>query len=177
MLRLAVYQGAGTDAAANLRTLDEVLQRHSGHADLVVFPELFLGGYFAQHGAFGADAAGPEDVCRVVARHGVAACLGLAVRSEDGASAPFLNQVLVVDGQGHVLLRHTKTHLWGPFEVTGRSSVGTHALPHAVSRSASTLSPAASCPQCASWATSLWPPSSATRWSLPRWCGIWACWA
>jgi predicted amidohydrolase len=117
-LRLAMWQGAGTDLAANMRILGDVLELHSGNADVVVFPELFTGGYYAAQTAFGANDVSLEAVCEVVARHGVAACLGIAVPSDGGDKrAPFLNQVVLIDATGKVLLRHTKTHLWGHFEV------------------------------------------------------------
>jgi predicted amidohydrolase len=114
-LRVVIYQGAGTALEANMRVLDEVLALQHGKADIVVFPELFTGGYFASQTAFGADAVSLESLCETVARRQVAACLGIAVRSA-GSGAPFLNQVVVIDDTGQVLLRHTKTHLWGQFE-------------------------------------------------------------
>ena len=112
---LGIYQGGvlSSNGDANLATIAEVLSAHP-HCDLVVFPELFLGGYNAAAHQFGLSEGDQVSRLTALARHhGVGVCTGWAERGEGGV---IWNTSLVVDGAGDVILRHRKSLLWGPFE-------------------------------------------------------------
>jgi predicted amidohydrolase len=114
-LVLGIYQGGvlSADGDANMALMERVLLTHR-ECDVVVFPELFLGGYNAVEQKFGLSKG--DQTSRLVAlvrQCGVGVCTGWAERDEDGM---YWNVSLIVDAAGTVLLRHRKTHLWGSLE-------------------------------------------------------------
>lgn len=112
---LGVYQGGvlSADGEANFETMANILSSHR-QCDLVVFPELFLGGYNAVEQQFGLSKGDQTHrLSALVKQFGVGVCTGWVERDHDGV---LWNTSLILDGQGTVLLRHRKTHLWGPFE-------------------------------------------------------------
>lgn len=118
-LRVAAAQVAaeGGQVSSNLKTLEEAVCRAAEHrADIVVFPELFLSGYFA--GAefrSCAEASNGWSFLRVssLAREfGIAICYGYPEIDGDR----LYNSALLVDDKGVPLCNHRKTQLYGDYE-------------------------------------------------------------
>ena len=115
-LRVAVFQGGNLDAKSNLVLMDEFLGScaKTRSADVVVFPELFLTGYdnapFAE--ALEENWDQHSEVKTIVARHDLAVVVGLAERE----GSKLFNTVAFFEGNGKLLMKHRKTHLWGEFE-------------------------------------------------------------
>ena len=83
--------------------------------DLLMLPELFLGGYLLQNVAARAIfRTGPEllRVAEAARRHSVAICVGYAERSAD-ASGVLHNSAIVFNSAGEAVAHYRKTHLFG----------------------------------------------------------------
>ena len=111
-MRIAVAQEAATaDVAENLRTLERLAERAArAGADLLVTPELFTTGY--DPGRVHADPSLLPRVADLARRTGVA--LVVSEPHDDGTAESIT--AVVVDRDGTVLGRYTKTHLYGPAE-------------------------------------------------------------
>ena len=99
------------DPGANVASARGILSRHAG-ADLVVLPELFLGGYTTngvEDLAFDLD--GPEvgEMMRLARQNDAAAVFGLHERVSGGVA----NSAVCVDRRGNVAGVYRKTHLFG----------------------------------------------------------------
>jgi predicted amidohydrolase len=111
-----MFQCGGLDAQSNLDQMDGFLGEcaRGNNCDIVVFPELFLCGYdnapFAAALHEGWEQT--SSVKEIVTRHGIAVVVGLA-ELEKGK---LYNTVAFFQGNGKVLMKHRKTHLWGDFE-------------------------------------------------------------
>ena len=99
------------DVEGNIETAKGILDRHAG-ADLVVFPELFLGGY-TTNGVNGLafDLDGPEvgEVARLARENDAAVVFGLHERVPGGVA----NSAVCVDRSGGIAGSYRKTHLFG----------------------------------------------------------------
>lgn len=120
-----MYQGGVVPSSSdwnkneNFAIMDDVLGRHAaaGDCDVVVFPELFIGGY-NNAPSFNAEpfpGDTEEILSRLVLRHGLYCCVGYCEKVPH-ISDKFYNSVLLLDRSGKILLRHRKTHLWADFE-------------------------------------------------------------
>ena len=99
------------DVRANIETAKEILDRHAG-ADLVVFPELFLGGYTASGiDELALDLDGPEvgEMGRLARENDAAVIFGLHERVPGGVT----NSAVFVDRRGNLAGSYRKTHLFG----------------------------------------------------------------
>lgn len=118
-LRVAAAQCASVNGnpAANLETMARITRQAAAQGvEVLVFPELFLSGYFAAE-AFRQLAEprnGPlfDAVSTLAREHGIAVCYGYPER--DGER--IFNAAQLVDDQGHALLNHRKTHPFGDYE-------------------------------------------------------------
>lgn len=96
----------------------ETLAEHPD-ADVVVFPELFIGGYTSTDldrrsiTADGPEMAEIADQCR---ESGTAAVIGFA---ENRGNGEFANSAISIDAQGNSVAVYRKTHLYGPAEQEG----------------------------------------------------------
>jgi predicted amidohydrolase len=118
-MRIAVQQQRGTpgDVAANLAALDlGVAEATTWGAELVVFPELFLSGYWigddARALALDVDGAECAEVGHIAARHGAAVCVGYPQRAGGGT----YNAAMLVDARGAVLGHYRKRRAVGEYE-------------------------------------------------------------
>jgi predicted amidohydrolase len=116
-LRVCMYQGGTCNVADNLREMDAFLAERArrNDCDVVVFPELYVCGYGRESFAEVALPPGWEtesELRTIVARHGLAVCVGLAERVRD----KIYNSAALFSGSGRLLTVHRKTHLWGDFE-------------------------------------------------------------
>lgn len=74
--------GSGSCMSDDLNTLERVLEENANKADLIVFPECFLGGYTSAPHRESADEYLEEERLRdIVKKHHVAVCVGVAVRN------------------------------------------------------------------------------------------------
>lgn len=114
-LRIAVLQEAPChDTKAALNRLDRAAaEAGQGGSELLITPEMWLGGY-----NIGADAVTTlaaradvlaDAVAAIARRHGVAILTGMAMA---GPARPF-NGALLVAGDGTPLVQYHKTHLFG----------------------------------------------------------------
>jgi|JI10StandDraft_1071094.scaffolds.fasta_scaffold1423153_1 predicted amidohydrolase len=114
-----MFQGGGLDASLNLQIMDSFLADCSKarSCDVVVFPELFLCGYDNAPFESALDARWESSgkLKEIVTRHDIAVVVGLAERE----GAHLYNTVAFFQGNGKLLLKHRKTHLWGEFERAG----------------------------------------------------------
>jgi predicted amidohydrolase len=99
------------DVGANLEMVEEVLAQ-SASTDLVVFPELFLGGYSTSNVkelALGLE--GPEvgEMARLARQNGTALLFGLHERVSGGVA----NSAVCLDRRGNLVGSYRKTHLFG----------------------------------------------------------------
>jgi predicted amidohydrolase len=108
---LAQLRPALRDTAENLGTLRRIVEENAG-ADLIVFPELFLGGYTTRApDELALDLDGPE-VQRLAAtarEHSTALILGAAERLSEGTT----NSAICVNERGELVGCYRKTHLFG----------------------------------------------------------------
>ena len=117
-MRLALWQTQGHpgDVAANLAALD--VQAHAAAAagaDLLLCPELWLGGYNVQaQPAESADGPSAQRIAAIACEHGLAICYGYAETHEQGGKPYNSAQVIAADGER--LSNYRKTHLFGDFE-------------------------------------------------------------
>jgi predicted amidohydrolase len=99
------------DVRGNVETAKEILARHAG-ADLVVFPELFLGGYTTE-GVEGLalDLDGPEvgEMAHLARESDAAVIFGLHEIVPNGVA----NSAVCVDRRGNLAGSYRKTHLFG----------------------------------------------------------------
>lgn len=126
-MRIVLAQLSGTpgDLEANLVLLEEVLQQHQGR-DVVVFPELFLPGYYAGRNIeFAIDKNSPAMV-RVglsARRSNTNVIFGFSEQRPEGIS----NSVAHVDSSGELVATYRKAQLFGEGEqaafVAGESLV------------------------------------------------------
>ncbi|MGM8932500.1 carbon-nitrogen hydrolase family protein [Salinicola halophyticus] len=108
---LAQLTPALRDIRVNLARMVQVMEQNTG-ADLVVFPELFLGGYTTRAPAEQAiDAQSPEieQLCKLAARCDAAVIFGAAEHYEGGVA----NSAFCIDRHGRLAGVYRKTHLFG----------------------------------------------------------------
>ena len=99
------------DVGANVETAEEVLAQSTG-TDLVVFPELFLGGYSTRNvRELALDLDGPEvgKMARLARQNGTAVLFGLHERVSGGVA----NSAVCLDRRGNLAGTYRKTHLFG----------------------------------------------------------------
>ncbi len=108
---LAQLRPALRDTAENLGTLRRIVEENAD-ADLIVFPELFLGGYTTREPEeLALDLDGPEvqSLADAARGHSTALILGAAERLTEGVS----NSAFCVDERGELTGTYRKTHLFG----------------------------------------------------------------
>lgn len=120
-MRLALWQTQGfpADIDANLAALDTQMRAAAaGGAQLLLCPELWLGGYHVPQQMAGlaeaADGPAAQHIAALCRSHGVAVCYGYAERDPQGGK-PY-NSAQVIDAQGQPVAHYRKTHLFGPME-------------------------------------------------------------
>ena len=99
------------DVGANIETATDILDRHPA-ADLVIFPELFLGGYTTDGvDRVALDLGGPEvgEMARLAREGDAALVFGLHERVSGGVA----NSAVCVDRRGNLAGSYRKTHLFG----------------------------------------------------------------
>jgi 5-aminopentanamidase len=118
-LRVAAAQCASVngDIAANLKTMRRLAQQAAVQGvDVIVFPELFVSGYFAggrlEQLATSCDGTTFQAVAALARELKLAICYGYPER--DGAH--IFNAAQLVDDQGLLLINHRKTHPFGDYE-------------------------------------------------------------
>ncbi len=117
-MRLALWQGAGVPGDLD-GTLAEVARiaamARQQNADLLVFPEGYLTGYYlpglVRGGLRGVEQA-LADVAAIAMRHTLAIAMGTHVEAGDGLS----NAAVVIDASGTELGRYAKRALFGDWE-------------------------------------------------------------
>lgn len=120
-MRVTLCQRAAEvgDVKGNLARVLEDVDEHGPGSDLVLFPELFLGGYDAgeRHHEFALDVEGPElgELAEAARAHGTAVVVGGARSAELRGQVHNAAFVLTPDGQARA---YDKVHLptFGPFE-------------------------------------------------------------
>lgn len=108
---LAQLNPALRDLSGNLETMGEIVAEY-GHADLVVFPELFISSYTVERPEeLAIDLDGPElEAIRRTARtNSTAVVFGAPERVYEGCA----NSALCVDRWGNFVGSYRKTHLFG----------------------------------------------------------------
>lgn len=122
-MRIALWQTtphAGIDAAC--AALDEAAGAVRG-ADVLVAPEMVLGGYAVAPERIRANAAAADALIAraggIARRHGIAIVCGLALPGPDLPR----NGAIALDASGREVARCHKTHLYGPTD-TGRFAPG-----------------------------------------------------
>lgn len=113
-MKIALWQTMphrGPEAAC--AAMDLAAQAAQG-ADVLLAPEMILGGYVIDPGEIAANAAKSAaimaNVARIAVRHDIAIVCGLAL---PGGSLP-LNAAIAIDRTGRERARYAKTHLYGP---------------------------------------------------------------
>jgi predicted amidohydrolase len=120
-LTLAVFQCASQplDVAGNLERMERVaLQARAQGADLLLVPEMFVGGYSigaeaVQQLAQSREGAYRHGVAHIARTAGLAIVFGYPERGEDGH---VFNAAQWIDAQGEVVLNYRKTHLYGTLD-------------------------------------------------------------
>ncbi|MDP8901419.1 MAG: carbon-nitrogen hydrolase [Actinomycetota bacterium] len=110
-IALAQLRPAVRDTAKNLGTITRLVEENAD-ADLIVFPELFLGGYTTREPEeLALDLDGPEieSVARATREHSTAVILGAPERLPGGTA----NSAICVDERGNLAGVYRKTHLFG----------------------------------------------------------------
>lgn len=108
---LAQLEPRPRDVPANVARVRALLERSDG-ADLLVLPELFLGGYeLADPKAVSVELDGPEvaDLRQAARAAGTAVVVGAAERVGDGVA----NSALAISRSGELAGVYRKTHLFG----------------------------------------------------------------
>ncbi|KAJ8598658.1 hypothetical protein CTAYLR_003060 [Chrysophaeum taylorii] len=110
-MKLAFWQGRLPESVG--AALDEMEATVSdADADVVVFPELFLGGYLLEDA--GARVSTPADLARaqdIAARNATCVVFGYFERS-----GSLYNSALAINAEGAVVAKYRKTHLFGAAE-------------------------------------------------------------
>lgn len=99
------------DVGANIEKARDILDRHAA-ADLVILPELFLGGYTTDGvDELALDLDGPEvgEMARLAREGDAAVVFGLHERVSGGVA----NSAVCVDRRGNLAGSYRKTHLFG----------------------------------------------------------------
>ncbi|WP_299818784.1 nitrilase-related carbon-nitrogen hydrolase [uncultured Jannaschia sp.] len=122
-MKVAIWQTLphdGLDAAC--RGLDRAARTARG-ADVLLAPEMVLGGYAIDLETIRSNAAQAEtliaEMARIAIRHDIAIVCGLALPGEPLPR----NAAIAVDRTGRELARYVKTHLYGPTD-GGRFTAG-----------------------------------------------------
>ena len=143
-LRVAVAQFQPRSSYSHcLQLIQELLSNVSimytddTRPEVIVFAELFLGGYHNEHLFYEhaidvlASKADPDStlsvICAAAKSHGIALCFGYVEKVEVVEALPaetakgttktcYYNSVIFVSGDGEVLANYRKTHLWGDCE-------------------------------------------------------------
>lgn len=108
---LAQLRPALRDTAENLGTIARLVEEN-GDADLIVFPELLLGGYTTtEPEKLALDLDGPEveSLAGTARKHSTAVILGAPERLIDGVS----NSAICFDERGNLAGSYRKAHLFG----------------------------------------------------------------
>lgn len=117
-MRLALWQTQGHpgDVAANLAALAiQAAAAAAAGADLLLCPELWLGGYnVPQQPAEPAAGPAAQHIAGIAREHGIAICYGYAESHAQGGK-PY-NAAQVIAASGERLSNYRKTHLFGAFE-------------------------------------------------------------
>lgn len=120
-MRLALWQTQGfpADIDANLAALDTQLRAAAaGGAQLLLCPELWLGGYQVPEAmaelAEASDGPAAQCIAALCRSHGVAVCYGYAERNPSGGK-PY-NSAQVIDAKGQRVTNYRKLHLFGAME-------------------------------------------------------------
>ncbi|MCD6728379.1 MAG: hypothetical protein LT070_14215 [Solirubrobacteraceae bacterium] len=113
-MRALLVQAAPTpgDLSANAARAAEIV-RSAPDVDLVLLPELYLGGYdleAARRHAVAVDDPVLEPLRAAAEQAGTAVLIGMAERLPDGAAA---NSLLAIDERGRTAAVYRKTHLFG----------------------------------------------------------------
>lgn len=113
-LTLALLQAEPAPEAAALAHLEDAAARAVAQgADLLIAPEMMVGGYNIGAAAVAALDAREAEITaalsRIAARHGIGLLCGLAMTGDDKPH----NGALLLDRQGAELARYHKTHLYG----------------------------------------------------------------
>ncbi|MGG3466758.1 carbon-nitrogen hydrolase family protein [Neobacillus pocheonensis] len=101
------------DKSSNLESMEQYIRSaHQQGADLVLFPELFLTGYFTREftGEVAEDLDGPS-ICKVrelAKKYSVKVVFGFPENKE----GKFYNSACFIDEEGEVLGTYQKVHLW-----------------------------------------------------------------
>jgi len=119
LLRVAIYQGGRpVGVKDNLESLVNEVKRQKGLLDLIVFPELYLGGYVAgeEFAKYAELKDGPSfiQISQVAKECGMAIAYGYVEKSAN--SSVLYNSAQLVDKHGVSLLNYQKTHLWSDYE-------------------------------------------------------------
>ncbi|HEV2092690.1 MAG TPA: nitrilase-related carbon-nitrogen hydrolase [Rubrobacter sp.] len=110
-IALAQLTPAVRDTAKNLGTITRLVEENAD-ADLIIFPELFLGGYTTREPEeLALDLDGPEveSLAGAAREHSTAVILGAPERLIEGIS----NSAICVDERGEIAGSYRKTHLFG----------------------------------------------------------------
>eukprot|EP00977_Amphora_coffeiformis_P008802 scaffold1992_cov187-Amphora_coffeaeformis.AAC.20 len=118
-MRLAFWQGEfPLTMAASLDTL-EVLVRQAKleTADLLVLPELYLGGGYLLNDAAGRALSGTDlnRLKSIAASHKMNVVVGYYERDDDDDDALY-NSAMAIDSSGHIVSNYRKSHLFGANE-------------------------------------------------------------
>jgi predicted amidohydrolase len=103
------------DLERDCETACSVVRSRQG-SDLVLFPELFLGGYSTEDPravATTLEGAGMRSIAAACAESGTAAIVGF---TEDGGEGDFANSAACFDADGKAVAAYRKTNLFGPGE-------------------------------------------------------------
>ncbi len=110
-MRLAVAQADAADADPAATLLEVAGRAAAAGADLLLAPELVVGGYGAPAAELPADA--DRTVAGIAAGAGVAVCAGVPV-----VDAGCFDGAVLADASGRILTTYRKRVLWGDYETT-----------------------------------------------------------
>lgn len=118
---LALFQGIAInkDVKANLRKMRETtIKAKEAGANIIVFPELFLTGYYLKaddmkEAAQESNGAAFKELAALAVETGVAILYGYPERGVDTKGGPvYYNSAQLIDKNGQSILNHRKVHLW-----------------------------------------------------------------